>query len=71
MRRCFKGMVWLMVAFGVLLGRPLSATAEGVITICYYMGDVRNNYGGTGALYYCEVWTAKEFIGGYSFVEPY
>lgn len=54
---------------GLLAAQPAQASAEDIF--CWYMGDVRDNYGGTGAKYYCEMWHRGEFLLAYTIVEPY
>ncbi|HEX6368256.1 MAG TPA: hypothetical protein VF006_04955 [Longimicrobium sp.] len=71
MKRCIRAVVSFALAFGLLLVHPARAAAESVITICYYMGDVRDTYGGSGALWYCEVWNGNEFWGGWTEVVRY
>jgi hypothetical protein len=65
MRRAIKYLVLVAATLGLLISRPLSATA-GAITICYYMGSVRDSMGNRGDLWYCEVWNGGEFLGGWS-----
>ena len=69
----FKSLL-VAVALGctLIVSRPAAAaTVQDAITICYYMGDVKNNYGGKGALWYCEVWDRTQLVLTYTVVEPY
>jgi hypothetical protein len=62
----------LVLAFTILLGRPAQAAASEPVIICYYMGDVRNSYNQTGALWYCEMYDKEgKFAGSWYQVEPY
>jgi hypothetical protein len=66
MTRAIKYLMLMVVTLGLLMPRPARAMAMSSITICYYMGTVRDSMGNTGELWYCEVWSGNQFIGGWS-----
>lgn len=82
MTKCIRMFAWLSLALGISFARPASATAERipsgavparalsaydeVTIICYYMGEVRDSYGGTGSMWYCEAWGGNEWRGSYT-----
>jgi hypothetical protein len=66
MKRAIKCLMLIAVTLGLLIPRPASAAAANTITICYYMGPVRDSMGNTGDLWYCEMWGRSGFLGGWS-----
>jgi hypothetical protein len=72
MKRFKSLLVALALGCTLIASSPVAAaTVQNVMTICWYMGDVKNNYGGTGALWYCEMWDRTQLVATFTFVEPY
>ncbi|HEY0017634.1 MAG TPA: hypothetical protein VGC13_15085 [Longimicrobium sp.] len=69
MKTIRKLSILIAATLGLVLTQPAKASAADIY--CYYMGDVRDSYGRTGALWYCEAWDRGQYIWGWSRVEPY
>jgi hypothetical protein len=69
MKSLRKLLIIAASAFGLLLAKPVEASAGDII--CWYMGDVRDSYGRRGAMWYCEMWHRGEFLLSYTTVERY